>query len=573
MMGKGDRGANGVVCLFGVLAAAVFLIGATGIPGQGYQKANASDFGVTRDTQLDRGPADPVSIETEGATVDPQAHAAVQQFMSGSSVFIKNEGQWPDDSIAFALDGSGANVGLTDAGPRFQLFRAMTAPTSSLAPSDPNQVLSEGATTAMREFGVVFDGAARVTPTGHDQAARTFNYLRGDVALHREGVPSYASVWYEDLYPGVNLELTGNRSGIKYNFHIAPGADWRTIRVRYDGIQGLSLRPDGALEIRIADGWGILTDAVPYIYQEVNGANVEVPGRFVLLDDRTCGFEITGNYDSALPLTIDPVVDWGSYLGGTLQDEANDVAVDASGNVYVAGHTQSSGWVSGGWDTVLDGTQDACVVKLDPTGGHLWSTYVGGADFERGWGIAVDGDGNTYITGETYSAGWVSGGWDTSYGGGGDGFLVKLATDGTYAWSTYLGDTNYEVGYSIAVDPNGNVYVTGETQSSGWVSGGWDTTYAGVGRDGFVVKLDATGSHVWSTYLGAIGNEYGYGITVDGVGNVFATGSTGSSGWVSGGGDTTFNGGTDIYVVDLRQLALTCGPPTWAEVLTTTVAA
>jgi hypothetical protein len=239
---------------------------------------------------------------------NPRARAAVQQFMAGPSVFIENAGQWADGSIRFALDGSGANVGLTDQGPRFQLFRKTSTTSTTFTPSTPGQALEKSAPapTEMHEFAVVFDGAARVAPAGRGKSDRTFNYLMGDVTNHREGVSSFNSVWYEGLYPGVSLELTGSRTGIKYNFHVAPGADWRAIRVKYDGVEGLSLRPDGALEIRIAEGWDALADAAPYIYQEVNGEKVTVAGRFVLFHGHTYGFEVTGACDSSLPLIIDP---------------------------------------------------------------------------------------------------------------------------------------------------------------------------------------------------------------------------------------------------------------------------
>jgi len=90
---------------------------------------------------------------------------------------------------------------------------------------------------------------------------------------------------------------------------------------------------------------------------------------------------------------------------------------------------------------------------------------------------------------------------------------------------------------------SGNVVVTGETHSSGWVSGGFDNTYNGGSTDAFVAKLSPAGAHLWSTYLGGSGSDYGYGVAVDAFGNVLVTGQTWSGGWVSGGFDTSYNGG------------------------------
>ena len=208
-----------------------------------------------------------------------------------------------------------------------------------------------------------------------------------------------------------------------------------------------------------------------------------------------------------------PSVEWGTYLGGTnsLVDEGRGVAVDSNGNVYATGMTYSPGWVSGGWDTALGGTQDGYVVKLSAAGAHLWSTYLGGTGEEYGYGIAVDSVGNVFATGKTNSSGWVRGGWDTTFNGSVDGYVVKLSTAGAHLWSTYLGGTGDEQGCGIAVDSNGNVYASGMTHSSGWVSGGWDTTLNGdnstVNPDGYVVKLDTAGAHMWSTYIGGTGDR------------------------------------------------------------------
>ena len=133
---------------------------------------------------------------------------------------------------------------------------------------------------------------------------------------------------------------------------------------------------------------------------------------------------------------------------------------------------------------------DSYVVKLDSSGGHQWSTYLGGYADVFG-GIAVDSSGNCYVTGLTQLSAWVNGGGDTSYAGG-DGFVVKLDTSGGHQWSTYLGGSSLDKSYGIAVDSSGNCYATGRTGSSDWVSGGWDTTLDG-SSDGFVVKIADTG--------------------------------------------------------------------------------
>lgn len=251
------------------------------------------------------------------AEASPQAKAAVASFMQGPSVFIENAGQWGAPEIRFALDGQGANVGLTDRGPKFQLFRELPRPEAEPAadPADPMDPKDRApAPREMHAFALLFDGAAAVSPEGRGLSERTYNYNVGPVENHRAGVRSYESVWYRGAWPGVDLEVTGRRTGVKYTFHIAPGADWRRVALRYDGVQGLSLRDDGTLEIRVKEGWEPLMDAAPLVYQEINGEKRPVAAAFRLVDGQTYGFDITGAYDPALPLVIDPEITWGASV-------------------------------------------------------------------------------------------------------------------------------------------------------------------------------------------------------------------------------------------------------------------
>ncbi len=359
----------------------------------------------------------------------------------------------------------------------------------------------------MKEFSAHFVGAKRVRAEGEGKAQQVFHYHRGEPERWRENVPSYEAVAYRGVYDGIDLRVTGGRTGIKYEFIVAPEADWRQVRVRYDGIERLTLREDGALVMHLgssgtgvspvrleadqfpkpetngrdarATNWPALVDAAPVIYQEVNGRRKEVAGKFALLDEQTYAFAITGEYDPAQPLVIDPQLEWSTYLGGSSQDYGLGIAVDSAGNVLVTGDTGFSfgGWASGGFDTSLNGGADAFVAKLSPAGAHLWSTYLGGSSQDYGYGIAVDSAGNVLVTGLTFSSGWASGGFDTSHNGGTyDAFVAKLSPSGAHLWSTYLGGNDLDQGRGIAADSAGNVLVTGETLSGGWVSGGFDTS-------------------------------------------------------------------------------------------------
>jgi len=491
--------------------------------------------------------AEGIGVSTPTAEVPPEARAAVEQYMQGESVFIKNLGQWPEADIDYALDGHGANVGMTSTGLRFQMFRQVSASASDSLDTSDMPPASE-----RHDFNIVFEGAQAVDPAGRDHSDRTYNYQIGDPALHRDHVPSFETVWYEGLYPGIDLEVSGKRTGVKYNFHVQPGADWRNIRLHYEGVQSISQNLDGSLQLALRDEWPALTDPAPYVYQERAGKRITVAAKFVILDAHTSGFEITGDYDETLPLVIDPAVAWSTYLGGTGDDYGFGIAVDSSGNAYATGYTESTGWASGGFDTSHNGSRDSYVVKLSAAGAHLWSTYLGGTGADEGYGIAIDSSGNAYATGYSQSAGWVSGGFDTSNNGVRDGYVVKLSPSGAHIWSTYMGGTGDDFGYGIALDSSGNAYVAGETISAGWTSGGFDTSH-NAWIDGYVVKLSAAGTHLWSTYLGSTSDEYAYGIAVDSSGNAYVTGFSwnDSAAWMSGGFDTSPNGGFDGYVVKL----------------------
>jgi hypothetical protein len=239
---------------------------------------------------------------------------------------------------------------------------------------------------------------------------------------------------------------------------------------------------------------------------------------------------------------------WSTYLGGGGPDYGNAIAVDASGNVLVAGTTFSSGWILGGYDTAYGGDGDAFVVKLSSTGAYVWSTYLGGGDGEEGFGIAVDNTGNAFVTGRTSSSGWVSGGFDTTYDDASDAFAAKLSSSGAHLWSTYLGGGGYDAGRAIAATSEGNVTLTGTTYSPDWTSAGFGATYRGNG-DAFAAQLSGDGAHLWSTYLGGADDDYGFALAAGGDGNVYVAGTTRSSGWVSGGADVSYNGASDGFVV------------------------
>jgi hypothetical protein len=253
-------------------------------------------------------------------------------------------------------------------------------------------------------------------------------------------------------------------------------------------------------------------------------------------------------------LLAGPDLAWSSYLGGTDYDYGNGIAIDGSGNAWVTGFTGAGGWAVGGFDTSYNGGGDAFIARINADGTLAWSSYLGGTNDEVALGVAIDGAGNAWVTGFTYSSEWVVGGFDTTRTGG-DAFITKINADGTLAWSSYLGGNGDDIGLEIAIDGSGNAWVTGETNVGGWAVGGIDTTFNGQG-DAFVAKINANGTLAWSSFLGGASGDGGRGIAIDGAGNAWVTGLTGegtSPVWAAGGFDTSYNGGTrDAFVAKIN---------------------
>ncbi|HTF03734.1 MAG TPA: SBBP repeat-containing protein [Bacteroidia bacterium] len=238
--------------------------------------------------------------------------------------------------------------------------------------------------------------------------------------------------------------------------------------------------------------------------------------------------------------------DWATYYGATGQEYGSCVATDAFGNIYLGGSTTSStGIANGGFQNTFGGSMDAFLVKFDAMGNRVWATYYGGSGTDPIYSIATDPSGNVYITGFTTSpAGIASGGFQNSPGGGSDAYLVKFDSNGNRLWGTYYGGTGQETGSGIAIDATGNVCLIGNTAStSGIASGGFQNTYGGGSFDAFVVKFDPYGVRLWATYYGGSLNDQGTSVAVDASKNICISGSTASTSNIASGGFQNSYGG------------------------------
>jgi uncharacterized protein (TIGR03437 family) len=406
---------------------------------------------------------------------------------------------------------------------------------------------------------------------GREELPGKSNYFIGnDPAKWRTNVPTYRKVEYREVYPGVSLVYYGNPAAagqLEYDFVVAPGADPGQIRLGVEGAGRVEVDAEGDLVLQAAAG-GQVRFHKPLVYQEVAGTRREVEGSFTLRSSslksaignpqsQEVGFQLAA-YDASNPLVIDPVLAYSTYLGGSGDDSGYGIAVDSSGNAYVTGYTFSSNFPAANpLQASNRGNMDVFVTKLNAAGSALvYSTYLGGSGDDSGHGIAVDSSGSAYVTGYTTSSNFpTANALQPSYGGGKcDAFVTKLNAAGSaLVYSTYLGGGYSDEAFGIAVDPSGNAYVTGLTDSSNFpTANALQASLRGYG-DAFVGKLNAAGSAlVYSTYLGGSGDDGGYGIAVDSSGNAYVTGYTWSGNFPTANALQASNGGSDAFVTRLN---------------------
>lgn len=460
-----------------------------------------------------------------------------------------------------------------------------------------------------------------------DEVPGTFNYFLGNEPKKWvRDAHSYQRVTYRELYPGVDLAVEGRESGIKTEYIVGAGADVDRIRMSYAGTREIGTNEKGQLEIKLSRGTlvedvpasyqiiggerrkvrtryfidaegligldvgayerehGLVIDPLTYatflgggeadrglkIAADGSG-NVYVTGR------AGSNFPVTGSaYDAVFNGTGDVFITklnasgtallYSTYLGGSALDEGTGIAVDASGNALLTGYTESANFPTtmGTIGPYFHGIRDAFAAKLNAAGtGLLYSTYLGGINFDQAAGIAVDGLGNAYLTGMTASIDFpvTAGAFDQFFNGGSsDVFVTKLNPPGTLLlYSTFLGGTGEDAGKDIAADESGSAYVTGYASQGNFpvTAGSFDPNYNGGYFDAFVTKFNAAGSSlVYSTFLGGSGSsDQARGIAVDAGGSAVVTGLTDSGNFPTtpSSYDKYFSGGTDAFVSKLNS--------------------
>jgi len=294
--------------------------------------------------------------------------------------FTKNMGQW-DDRVQFRANAAGATMWYTTDGVYYQFTRHI--PTESTSQDDDlhmpyDRADQEPDSIEQLMIKVSFVGAnPNPVITGDNLMEYKCNYFIGnDPDEWHTDVPNYKSVIFKDVYAGIDLKYFGNGKQMEYDFIVEPGADFSQIKVQYDGAESVSVNDNG--ELVVTTMWGEVVEHKPVIYQIESNSRVAIVGEYSLKGANAFGYELSG-YNPALPLVIDPVLSYSTYLGGSDYDEGLGIAVDGSGSAYVTGYTFSTDFPTLNPIQTYQSAADAFVTKFSSSGNSLvYSTYLGG---------------------------------------------------------------------------------------------------------------------------------------------------------------------------------------------------
>jgi len=406
-----------------------------------------------------------------------------------------------------------------------------------------------------------FIGSNDVDPVGKGIVTHSTNYLLGsDPGRWYIGVASYKTLVYHNLYDGIDLVYFFDTMMLKYEFVVGAGIDPGMIRIKYAGPDRLEL-DDVNGDLIIHAGEAEIRDQAPIAYLPSEEEQTQVACSFDVLDQNIVGFAISA-YDTGSVLVIDPTLIFSTLLGGPGYEEGIDITVDPSGCSYVTGYTKNSLFdiTPGALDVSYNLGTDVFVSKFSKDGSRLlYSTFIGGGDYDEGLGIRLDDEGNIYVGGLTNSSDFptTTGAFDETANGDMDLFLLKIDPTGTkLEFSSLVGGSDADLFRGLDVDDNGYVYASGETNSSDFptTNGTFDETHNG-DFDIFLLKMEANGSSlVYSTFVGDVGADIGAGVEVDGSGNSYVAGYTNSTSFptTAGAYDRSHDDHNDVFAFKMN---------------------
>ncbi|HYP19552.1 MAG TPA: SBBP repeat-containing protein, partial [Chloroflexia bacterium] len=401
---------------------------------------------------------------------------------------------------------------------------------SSLTLTLPNAATkgeSESSPPSRHSLTMEFINSAGAQVTAGELLPGTVSYYLGDdPSAWQANLPTYSSITYRGLYQGVDLRYEGTDGALKGTYTLAPGTDAAGIRWRYVGAGTPAVDEYGNLKISLQSATdsgsarSAIQESAPVAWQEVAGRRVPVEARYTVASDGSAGFTL-GHYDRSLTLVIDPTLTYSTYLGTAEDDDAEDMALDSAGNIYVLGSTNT-----------YDDFWDFLVTKLSPHGQQvLYQVILGGTRQDFGAALAVDGAGNAHVLGNVTSNNFPTlNPIQAQNLGSVELTISKLSPTGAMLWSTYLGTPGAEAGSQIALDSVGNVYLSGSTAEPDFpMVNAYQPANAGM-IDGFVTGINAAGTAIlFSTYFGGQYDDDMRDVWVDASNNIYVTGFTRST--------------------------------------------
>lgn len=488
--------------------------------------------------------------------------------------FIANNGQITDQnynlnpSVLYLYNsGTGLNVHLKRNGFSYESVKVLNNIHASFyqGKTNPVQPLFNDLTWQIHRVDISFAGSNKnVTITTSEAAADYINYYTTDKKSDNNiKAYHYQKIIYHNIYAFIDVEFLldtkQKQARFKYNFIIHPGGNINDIQLRFDGANKTTVADNGHLLIET--NIGEIDESLPYSYQydpaSSEGMVQTIKASFTTRSENTFGITAI-NYNSNKTLVIDPAP-WATYFGGSGDDRGLSLALDAGGNIITSGSTKSlySIATSGAHQLTFSGNFDAFVVKYNSSGVRLWSTYFGGIAVDNGNDVVVNSGNDIIVTGNTRSASGIAtaGAFQTGFGGGdssGDAFVVKFNASGIRLWGTYFGGANEDYGDGIAIDPAGNLFITGWANSTNLAtSGTYQDTKSNTGNaDAFLAKFNASGARLWATYNGSDSNDYAFKVVCDVNGNAIITGYTNSDHGMNTNSayQTSYGGNGDAFI-------------------------
>jgi len=413
---------------------------------------------------------------------------------------------------------------------------------------------------------VRFMDASEVNLRPMDATQMTLSYMLGnDESKWLNGISSYRTLIYEDLWDDIDLRFLFSDGQMKYEFIVPPGNDPGNIQLMYEGVDDMMIDPIDK-DLCLSNSLLTLKDRRPYAYHLDGGVRSRVPCEFDITQDPVVGFML-GIEEVTRTTIIDPGINFFSFIGGGQYDYGNGLAQDANGDLYLTGWTNSPNFptTAGVYDRTLDQIDSyiACINGSDGTIRYI--SFIGGGLDDRATDVVVTGDGNAIILGNTYSKDFpiTPGAMNlTSSSQSPDVFITMIDPRGSGPiYSCVIGGNKTDSGLALAVDPSGCTYLTGYTSSDDLpVSGSaFDQERSSGSTDAFVMKISAIGdSIVYCSYLGGTNEENlgeKVGIVVDNASCAYVCGQTSSDDFptVPGSYDTSFNGVKDIFITKFNE--------------------